>query len=58
MWKWKMEAEALNFRFFVEAEALWWKRLEAEANSEVTNSIRSRKQKNSKGEEAEANSEA
>ena len=54
-----MEAEVVNFRFFVEAEALWWKRLEAEANSEAaTNSIRSRKQKNSKGEEAEANSEA
>ena len=58
MWKRKMEAEAINFRFFVEAEALWWKRLEAEANSEVTNSIQSRKQKNSKGEEAEANLEA
>ena len=55
---WKRKTEAINFRFFVEAEALWWKRLEAEANSEVTNSIRSRKQKNSKGEEAEANLEA
>ena len=34
--------------------------IKAEANSEATNSIRSRKrkQKNSKGKEAEANSEA
>ena len=38
MWKrkWKLEAEAVKaVNFFVEAEALWWKRLEAEANSEA-----------------------
>ena len=50
------EAEAVEAK----AEALWWKRLEVEANSGATNSIRNWKQmqKNSKGEEAEVNSEA